>query len=68
MKGIKNEHVDVSFIFRTKMSTPRTLKKVTEKTTVIHGWVITILSLVFFVFRNNNFNVILVQRKSVLPS
>ena len=65
MKGLKSEHVDISFILGQKLSPPRSLRTLNETTTIIHGWDIKIFSLVDGFSKNSNSNVRSVQRKSV---
>ena len=44
MEGLKNANVDISFILQQKSFTPRKLRNVNEKTTVVHGCDIQLLS------------------------
>ena len=44
MKGVKSENVDITFFLQQKLITPRKLRFRNEKTSVIHGWDIPVLS------------------------
>ena len=68
MKGLESGNVDISFILQHKFITPRKLRPFKDKTKVIHGCDIKLLSLAYVFLRNNHSYPRNVQRKLVIPS